>query len=418
MNSKLLRISLMCIGTISFCSAAETISGEVVEDLFFYDTVNLAGVEAPEDTEVTIGTSSVFLSGTGSVTIGARNDGGMLRLIVWGGTNIKSERTWGENDQKVWWSGALASPVRGRATTESLDFAVSGNHVGSQTIALETYALGIENETFEFSPEATLVLPVSVPDLTKVWIATKTGDALGKIGEEDFCIIQGQLCVVDIAIGNEVTLVREKFEDCPDKEVANGAMGQVPYCQISCDRGFVFNESVTGCVASDDESAIEIFETDDVDVEGATVKRTGQSALLAGPARQGYIRFTGSNAQREPIDTSEMSGEELRAALRWNAAVVSRNTKGKEDTDDGAIVASLKRQLNDVRGTLWSWENPISPEGGEEGEVYSAQAEGSEEGGTAHASAPLLPSTGPAGIFVGIAALGFGLMAFSRRRRR
>ncbi len=415
MNSKLLRISLMCIGTISFCSAAETISGEVIDDLFFYDTVNLSDVEAPEDTEVTVGTSTAFLAGTGSVTIGARKDGGMSRLIVWGGTSVTSERTWGENDQKVWWTGKLDSPVLGRTTTESIDFSVSGNHVGSQTVALDTYSLGLGNEKFEFSPEATLVLPVSVPDLTKVWIATKTEDTIETIGEDDFCIIQGQLCVVDIAAANEVTLVREKFEDCPDKEIVNGSGGQVPYCQISCDRGFVFNESVTECVASDDESAIEIFEIDDVDIEGATVKRTGQSALLAGPARQGYIRFTGSNAQREPIDTSEMSGEELRAALRWNAAVVFRNTERNEDTEGGAIVAGLKRQLDDVRGTLWAWENSISPG---EGEAYSAQADGGAEGGATHASAPLLPSTGPAGIFIGVAALGFGLMAFSRRRRR
>lgn len=419
MNSKLLGISLMCLGTISLCSAAETISGEVVEDLFFYDTVQLSGIESPEDSEVTVGSSSAFLAGTGSVTIGARNDGGMLRLIVWGGTDIASERTWGETDQKVWWTGELKSPIRGRATTETIEFAVSGNHIGSQILALETYRLGLTNESFSFAPAATLVLPVNVPDLTKVWIATKTGDTVEKIGEDDFCIIQSQLCVVDIDAVNEVTLVREKFDSCPSQEVANGSMGQVPYCQISCDRGFVFNDSVTNCVASDDENAIEIFETDNVDMEGATVKRTGGNALLAGPARQGYIRFTGSNAQRTPIDTSEMSGEDLRAALRWNAAVVYRNTKAKEASGDGELVAALKTQLNDVRSKIWTWENQISPEG-VDGETYSAEgaiASGG-EGGATHASAPLLPSTGPAGIFIGVAALGFGLMAFSRRRRR
>ncbi len=421
MNFKLLRFSLASLGLLSVCFAAEIITGEVVEDLFFFDSVEIAGVIYPTDLEATIGTSTVSVEGTGSVTVGDRNDGGTLRLIVWGGTEISSERHWGESDTKDWWEGELNSPVRGRVTpADEIEFEVIRNHEGSQIATLGTYGLGLDNETFGFAPAATLVLPVTVPDLTKVWFAIKKGETLDKIGEEDFCVIQNQLCVVDIDSVNEITLVREKFDDCLDVEIENGSVGSPPYCQVECNRGFVFNANLTGCVPDDDDSAIEIFETDGVETEGATVKRTGETGLLSGPARQGYIRYTGSNVQRVKTNVEGLSGVELQEALKMNASIGARNTKGVKK-ESGISIASLKEQLNDVRGKIWTWENSISPE------VVIAQEDlvdegaivvATEQGEESHASAPLLPSTGPAGVFVGIATLGFGLMAFSRRKRQ
>jgi hypothetical protein len=404
------------------CSAADTITGEVVDDLFYYDSVKISGVEYPSNLDSTNGSSTVELAGSGSVTIGKRGDGGALRLIVWGDTNVSSERKWEEADRKEWWEGELEAPVRGRTeSTEALDFTVSGNHVGSQLVPLVTYGLGMGNETFKFSPAATLVMPVNVPDLTKIWVATKKGDTVENISEDSFCVVQDQLCVVEIDSMNEITLVREKFERCVVTDISNGSVGKVPYCQITCDKGYVFNSDMTGCVQDDDEDAIEIFETDDVDIEGATVKTTGGNGLLAGPARQGYLRFTGSNVQRTVLPTDELTGKDLRAVQQKNATYAHRTVDAKEKTD-GGVMASLKKELNDVRGQLWAWENTVEPDAGvthvalAEGEVV---AEGGEivEGGAVHASAPLLPSTGPAGIFVGVAALGFGLMAFSRRQR-
>jgi hypothetical protein len=419
MNPKLIRMLLISLGIVSFCSAAEKISGEVVEDLFFYDSVQISGIEYPTDLNATTGTSSVNVEGTGSLTIGSRGDGGMLRLIVWGGTKISSERRWDASDKKMWWSGELAAPVRGRIVdTENIEFSVAGNHAESQLVALETYALGMENETFKFSPAATLVLPVNVPELTKIWVATKSGDTLGKISETDFCIVQNQLCVVDVDAVNEITLVREKFDRCLVTEISNGSIGKPPYCQMECDRGFVFNEKMTGCVLSDDESAIEIYGTDNVDIEGATVKRTGETGLLAGPARQGYIRYTGSNVQRTETDVENLSGKELQEALRNNATVAFRNLPKEEVDASGTTMAVLKKELNDVRGKIWTWENQVASDVSGEGEVRSAEAGGAMNRGGTHASAPLLPSTGPAGIFVGLGALGIGLMAFSRRRRQ
>ena len=409
----------LSIGLFSSCFAAETISGEVVDDLFFYDSVKISGVEYPSDLNATTGTSSVSLDGTGSVTIGSRGDGGMLRVIIWGGTKVSSERKWDESAKKTWWAGDMTSPVRGRlVSADDLEFTVAGNHVDSQLIPLETYGLGLGNETFKFSPAATLVLPVNVPEFSKIWIATKSGDTLQKIGEEDFCIVQNQLCVVDTASVNEITLVREKFDRCLVTEVSNGTVGGPPYCQLECDRGYIFNDDMTGCVASDDDSAIQIYATDDVDVEGSTVKRTGETGLLAGPARQGYIRYTGSNVQRTATSTEDLTGDALRKTLRWNATVGSRNVEGKDTNETETAFAALKKQLNDVRGKIWTWENAVATTS-DQGDVQVAAEQVSlgNGGESSHASAPLLPSTGPAGIFVGIAALGFGLMAFARRRR-
>ena len=411
----------LSIGLFSFCSAAETISGEVVDDLFFYDSVKISGVEYPSDLNATTGTSSVSLDGTGSVTIGARGDGGMLRVIIWGGTKVSSERKWDEFAKKTWWAGDMTSPVRGRlVSADDIEFTVAGNHIDSQLVPLETYGLGLGNETFKFSPAATLVLPVNVPEFSKIWIVTKSGDTLQKIGEEDFCIVQNQLCVVDAASVNEITLVREKFDRCLVTEISNGTVSGPPYCQLECDRGYIFNDNMTGCVASDDDTAIQIYATDDVDVEGATVKRTGETGLLAGPARQGYIRYTGSNIQRTETSTEDLTGDVLRETLRRNATVAFRNANLEDTEGTETAFAALKKQLDDVRGKIWTWENPVAINS-ESGDMQVAGEEvalGNEGGGEgAHASAPLLPSTGPAGIFVGLAALGFGLMAFSRRRR-
>lgn len=425
MNWNITRLSTLClgisIGFFSICFAAETISGEVVDDLFFYEGVKISGIEYPSDLDATTGTSSVSVEGTGSVTVGARSDGGMLRVIVWGGTKVSSERKWDESDKKTWWSGELEAPVRGRLVDEGdIEFTVAGNHIESELVPLETYGLGLGNETFKFSPSATLVLPVNVPDFTKIWVATKSGDTLQKIAEDDFCVVQDQLCVVDASSVNEVTLVREKFDRCVVTEISNGTIGNPPYCQLECERGFLFNDDMTGCVASDDESAIQIYATDDVDIEGATIKRTGETGLLAGPARQGYIRYTGSNVQRTKTSTEDLTGNELQEALRRNAIVASRNSIVEDSGVNETALAALKKQLNDVRGKIWTWENPvIATDDVEDIQVAGKEiALGGEVEGSLHASAPLLPSTGPAGIFIGIAALGFGLMAFSRRRRQ
>lgn len=424
MNWNITRLSTLClamsIGFFSICFATETISGEVVEDLFFYEGVKISGIEYPSDLNATTGTSSVTVEGTGSVTVGARSDGGMLRVIVWGGTKISSERKWDESDQKTWWAGELASPVRGRlVSAEEIEFTVAGNHIDSELVPLETYGLGLGNETFKFSPSATLVLPVNVPEFSKIWVATKSGDTLQKIGEDDFCVVQNQLCVVDASSVNEITLVREKFDRCVVTEISNGSIGNPPYCQLTCERGFLFNDDMTGCVASDDNTAIQIYATDDVNIEGATVKRTGETGLLSGPARQGYIRYTGSNVQRMETNTENLTGSELQEALRRNATVAFRNSNSEDTGSNETAFAILKKQLNDVRGKIWTWENTVAIDS-EQGEVQAAGEEVAiteAAEGASHASAPLLPSTGPAGIFVGIAALGFGLMAFSRRRR-
>ncbi len=425
MNWNITRLTTLClsisIGFFSICFATETISGEVVEDLFFYEGVKISGIEYPTDLNATTGTSSVTVDGMGSVTVGARGDGGMLRVIVWGGTKVSSERKWDESAKKTWWAGELTSPVRGRlVAAKDIEFTVAGNHMNSELVPLETYGLGLGNETFKFSPSATLVLPVNVPEFTKIWIAIKSGDTLQKIGEDDFCIVQNQLCVVDASSINEITLVREKFDRCVVTEISNGTIGNPPYCPLTCDRGFLFNDDMTRCVASGDDTAIQIYATDNVNIEGATVKRTGETGLLAGPARQGYIRYTGSNVQRTETNTENLMGNELREALRRNATVASRNANLEDAEANETAFAALKKQLNDVRGKIWTWENPVAINA-EQGEVQVAGEEGVSGGGTGgalHASAPLLPSTGPAGIFVGIAALGFGLMAFSRRRRQ
>lgn len=420
MNFKVLSSSLFCLGIAASVFAAERISGEIVEDLYFSDAVKISGIEYPDDLGDDKGTSSVMIEGEGSVTIGARSGGGFPRIVLWGGTKIESEREWLEDiTHKEWWTGEMSVPTKGRLVSDSeLEFDVPGNHSSSDLVVLDTFAFGRNDstvaETFKFSPAATVVLPVNVPDFTKIWVAYREGPDMNDIEEDSFCVVQGKLCIVDVSSANEISLVREKYERCPIEEIDNGVVGGAPYCQYTCNKGYTYNEDMTGCVLMGDEGAMDIIvgaaDMDEMS-DGVT---SGETSLLAGPARQGYLRYTGTSLQRTKIDTTDLTGDELQRALRHNATVDSR----KAEMDDETVTVSNDE---DVALSLWKWvhraDANVLPEGDAVEEEIVVDADVAMEDAPMHGSAPLLPSTGPAGIFVGISALGFGLMTYARRRR-
>ena len=72
--------------------AVDTISGPVNDDLFFPRGVLIEGVEGPDDTESTSGTSSVQIEGAGTVTVADQRIGDFPRVLVSGGTKISSTR--------------------------------------------------------------------------------------------------------------------------------------------------------------------------------------------------------------------------------------------------------------------------------------------------------------------------------------
>ncbi len=425
MNLKTLPLSILCLGIVSLAFAAtERVSGEIVDDLQFANEVKIMGIEYPEDMGDDKGTSSVELKGDGSVTIYSRSGGGFPRIVLWGNTKIESERDWLQDViHKDWWAGIMAAPSTGRLVdVDELEFDISGNHTNSELVVLETFAFGRNDstvaETFKFSPAATVVLPLNVPDFTKVWVAFRDGPDMEEIEEDSFCVVQNKLCIVEVSSANEISLVREKYEDCPIDVIDNGTVGATPYCVYKCDKGYVYNEGMTECVKSSDEDALAVMEAASVDAAAAEGENEEVLGVLAGPARQGYLRYTGTNAQKTKIDTDELRGEELQRALRHNATVNSR-VRGNE------VVAKLDADSGDgwteEKWNLWKWATRNEGKGAMSDSLLQDSVIA--DGGTSvdapvHGSAPMLPSTGPAGLFVGISALGFGLMAFSRRRRR
>ena len=426
MNYKILPLFMFCLGVVSISFAAtEKISGEIIDDLYFSDAVKISGIDYPDDMGDTKGTSTVEILGEGSVTIGARSGGGFPRIVLWGGTKIESEREWIQDvTHKEWWSGTMGVPTVGRLVKSSeLKFDIEGNHSSSELVVLETFVFGRNDstvaETFKFSPAATVVLPVNVPNFTKLWVAYRDGPDMEDIEEESFCVVQNQLCIIDVSAANEISLVREKYERCPVDEIDNGVVGDTPYCQYTCEKGFVYNDDLTGCVANGDGEALDIAEVmGEEDPTKMNEVESGGNGILAGPARQGYLRYTGTNVQTTKVDTEGMKGDELQRSLRHNITVDSR-TGGREVAND-----SMLEELGDAQWSLWRWahreEANVLPEGQADSRGVAISETINEAGGEEpmHTSAPLLPSTGPAGIFVGISALGFGLMTYSRRRRR
>ena len=424
--------SLALLITQDTQAAANVLPDEVNEDLYFQRDVFVPAVEIPEDVTSEEDESVGELLGTGSVTIGNQKGGGLPQITIFGGTEIRSERYQGQVANKTWWEGEFNAPYIGQAPNKELVvWDNEDGHKDSTVDVIQTFNLGLENEIFSFSPAARFVFPIEAENDVKVWYAIRednedTEEDEWVIDDENYCFEESGYCTLDLEEIGSIAFVYELRDRCPRQEISNGHVSDPPFCKIMCDRGYELNETRTNCVrrgtAEQDLGGEDVFVGEEF--AGMTDEEIAARTTNAPQYeyRQGYFRFLRTRDQLErELPAEELEGNEMFTARRMNAATRrTMNDKGNfEDTekvasgdDDGFL-----NYLLGVRNSARSQEDAV---------VYSQGAEGASGANGAltpsqgeagmHASAPLLPSTGP-GIFIALAAIGFGLMVAAARRR-
>lgn len=427
--------------TISMAQAAvPSFEGELDGDLYYQSGVLLRGVEPPTDTNATSGESSVLLGGSGTLTVGNQAGGGFPRVTVLGGTTISSSRTWNEDaSRKTWWDGQFSAPGSGRLPSQ---YDINYSTVNALGV-VGAFSWGLANETFRFSTPAKAVFPVDAADGQKLLVAYKSGESWTATAT-DFCVVENELCYVELTEMSDLAFVKEVYQTCPIKSVTNGSTGSVPSCIISCDRDFELNEAATGCISSGgeefmDEDGDELYEADE-DGFGDEHESANYYEEDEGPAYEfpaGYFRYNGTSDQKgRVIDTSELEGDELKRANMLNRGHYSRNPRSADQQIKKEEVAVNKDEENDsFINYLLQMRNTFSNEkmkeeiasaeikrvegAAAESEALAAKSEENDEDkeeATFHSGAPLLPSTGPE-VFVTIAVIGFLMMLFGARRR-
>ncbi len=424
-------VFLIGISIFSISFAAEVFYGTLDQDLYYNDQVLIDGIQLPQEQDVTDGVSTVSIAGSGSLTVGNRSTKGNLNLTVLGGTTIESHRTWGENDKISWWEGLLNAPQKAQIPNASnVSFTNASMHSLSRPYPAYTFAMGLENEEFQFSPAARFVFPVDESEGTKLWLAFKdlTPFSVAKwtIDEGNFCVVHDGLCVVNITNISSVTLVREFFTSCPrskysDTKLANGVISGPPLCTIQCDRGFTLNDDLTKCIAQDttaplDESAVSTGGTDTS--PGGTDFQNSAQPQKTYEIRPGFFKYQDPRAGYDRyLDPSNSDGKEKVRINRQNASLLE--TLGQEKKKWGnpsqTDIDNSKKQQSD----FMNFYQKIF--GGRNDNVYGTQTDIKSENDTQKAETnskggPLLPSTG-AGLFLSLTILGVGLMIFSYHRK-
>jgi hypothetical protein len=385
-------IGLAFISSTAF--AMDTFYGDLGEaDWTFVSEVLIDGVELPDDMTETTGTSSVEITGTGTMTVGNRSLGtDNLNVKVFGGTTIESERQWDAEDSLTWFEGIFPAPREGRKPSfGNIAYDDQGRHLGTQIHVLSVFGLGLSNEKFSFSTPAAFTFPARIPDTTKVWLAYKEDvtpseneDAEWEIEEGDFCVVENGLCQIELEEFNEVALVQEYFQKCPrtsssDTDVINGKISGPPECLVTCNRGYDLDYETMKCEPGEG-TVVEPSVEEPVAEAAPVVEEEAKN-----PA---YYRYVGAPRDRYLNDIEEeVVVEENKDAGLMEYLLHVRNFFGAGSS------------ANVVR----SEEAEINPDTEEGEEVYS--------------SAPLLPQTGP-GLFLGLAALGLGCMVVGAKGRR
>ncbi len=419
--------ALLTTGLVSVTFAAQSIPGRIDGDLSFFDKVKISsGVTFPEDLTGNTGESSVKFDGEGSLTIGSRSGDGFPRLVVYGGTTVKVSQNF-ENREKKWWNGELKSPVRVLSVPDDLlkfDDPDKHDSEKKKIRIINSFGFGSDTDTLSFSPAGYVVLPVEVPDGTKVFYAfhsLKPGEEAGAYGnstiqvkESNFCLAKDRLCVIEVSQMNQVLLIQETYNRCPVKNIKNGKVGSVPFCQITCDDGYELDEMAESCVSKNGETeANHSSAGKDVNTE------EDNKPMEQKTTKKDDLRFLGSKLSL--IDTTGLEGKELRNALRRNAEI-SRRLRLNEKVAEKDDSKGLAKMINNIKWEMWSWTGGDKTKVAKNNEVVNdnvnAEAVDTENGGTeTHSAAPLLPSTGSSSIFVIISILGIGLMLLAFKRQ-
>ncbi len=421
------RTFLVFLLFLSATAFAQQIFSGGDEDVFVYDSILIDGAEMPADFSATTGTTTVDVAGAGSVTVANRNMGGDLRLTIFGGTTLSVSRLFAADDVKTWWEGTVNAPQKAKKpSTDLVSFVTAGNHVNSWVNITDTYGMGESNEQYSFSPAARFRFPVSAIDGTKLWLAKKTqtppaesAEAEWTITEGEFCIVRDGECELDVTSITAIAFAQELFTVCPrssssNTQIENGAISGPPLCAIACHRGYELNDELTRCVATEEAAETPVAPSSPT---GQSAAETDESASLF-QVPPGYFRYTGARDQMDrQISTDSLVGEELTRAKRQNLSAQGRGAEEEAALPENADGSAANKdsfinyllQIRNIFGEN-SNKNVYSAETTAEGETPSGEGE-------VHSSAPLLPSTGP-GVFVGLSALGLGLMAIGGRRRR
>jgi len=402
--------------------AVPTISGDVNEDLFFPNGVQIKKVKFPSDINANVGSSSVEIGGVGTVTVSDQRVGEFPQMIIFGGTTITSTRDWGGVANKVWWDGKLFAPRAGREPhAREVDFKFSTGR-GSDFQVFARYQWGLDNETFSFSPTpARIWLPVGEQDGSKIWVAFLQPSGAWEVEKDSFCVAWSGICVIDVSTVKSVVLIRENKTSCPNVDIENGRISGPPNCVLQCDRGFEPSEDWASCVRSEGVSP------QDLDLRSSAGRQSSW--------RPGYFRYRATQDQtRRKLDTAGLEGEDLKIAQHSNRSYLGRNPRSieeqvKRDEPEKKTNESEDSFLNyllQVRNMFG--ENSSGNRFDQSDEEFSDETEFGEgdegdffgeddSGGGLYNSAPLLPSTGP-GIFAGLAILGIGTMIFGASRRK
>jgi hypothetical protein len=457
--SVLFASSILLINSVS---AQETFFGSLDSDVTYNNGVLIQGVTTTAD-----GVAEVQLDGTGTLTVSNPAGGGFPRVMVIGGTKIISTRTYdAEEINKVSWSGQFNAPTS-TVKPDFFDINPPGAGFATDYEAVEAFGMGLGNESFSFSLPAEAVFPVSASNGQKLYVATQKEDETWDVKMDEFCIVDNNLCFLELSSLNKVSLIKESFESCPTQNIANGNVGGTPSCIFSCNAGFMLNEAATGCVEA---VGLEEFENQFAETTTETTTTAEQQIFenqIAAPLKEyvfppGHFRYraSGDNFYRyfdeegldgdiwvDQNDGSTDMNERFRNSLRndtdagkartTNMSFLSRNPRSAEEQlmAQGAD-KSMEEKAEDEEDfmsyliTMRNYFGPnaqennytaMSAEGAAESEEASeAAASGTaaapaESGGAFLSSGSLLPSTGP-GIFITIAVLGFALMMFGARR--
>ncbi len=417
-------IGLMFFSAIAF--AVEWDGDTGTENNYFNGSVLIDDVELPSVLDGSTGSSEVTVEGTGSVTIYNNTEPSMY-LSFPGGTTITVKREYDESGNNSWWEGILESPQIGgnpHYDGENIYWKTDGLHPSSEPSVVYTITQGLPNAEYSFSNTATYnITKTPEADGVKLWIAYKNtvspdeeDDVDWIITEGDYCIVENGTCSIQVDKINAFTLVREIFGVCPrssgsNTTIRNGTMSAEPWCKVSCDRGYEVNydenncDPIVGSVPVESPAVSEIVTEQIPEEEGAFYD-----------VRPGYFRYTGSSEQFRELDPTGTVGAERIQIQRSNAAI--RKTVGDDKPEE--VVEVENPNKDSFMNYMWrireffgeSSNMVVVSEEVETGEMIDGEIEESE----VHSSAPLLPSTGP-GIFVGLAAVGLGLMVMGGRRR-
>jgi len=407
MKRNLLGLSISFGVSLLFSTAfaLSTISGDVEEDLYFAGGALIEGVDLPSNATASTGSASVTLGGSGTVTVASRSGGGLPRLTLYGGTRITSTRSWGEVLTKSWWQGQLSPPANGRLPKiDEISFG-SVLSANSTAVVLSSFNLGLSNETFTFSQPATVILPVRSEDQVKLLIAMKQSNGSWTVGGDAYCLVENGICGVELSSMNEIALVKETFSRCPRSTVSNGQIGGIPSCKVSCDRGYELDATLTECIPELED------DFDDLDLEGEDISMDDIDAEL-GFEEESATTFRSHTFKGSRSNWLGEGGE----VVEEEETIEEKFKRAQDDTFLNYLLQMRNRfgegSSPNVFGAAEE-EEPLI--GGETGDLMDIDTDvllGEET----HASAPMLPSTGP-GIFLGIAALGLGMMMVGSRKR-